>query len=196
MNEQNEQYSFWGNVFHFIAFSIALAIYQVFPQAIFWFLFIFLIYAYICIIVSYSKNLRIIYVLSITVVIIVVDILSMYFPNIIKFPETFNNTAELIITSVLFSMIIYFLISFIFHFYVKLHWIHLVTVTFVISLYKIILQFKDFFLNMEHNFITFIAFLLGTVGIIGLSLFLGYLLGNAFNGRMGLWGNGGNGDKP
>jgi len=183
--EQNEQdenkSSFLGNVFHFIAFGIVVSVYEAFPQALFWVWFVFLIIGFIAIIGSNSQNIRIIYVLSMALITIVLDILSFYFPNIINIPETVNNTSELLLTAILFSMIVYFLISFIFHFYIKLHWINFITVTFVICLYKIFSQYKLFFITMEHNFLSFIAFLLGSVGLIGISFFLGYLFGNAFN---------------
>jgi hypothetical protein len=181
MAEKKE--GFGEQIIHFISLAIIIGMYQVFPEMIFWVFLIMFIGAYGLFIYSYHENITISYTVGITFSVIIIDIITYQYPFLINLPEEFSSKSEFYTTILLFSATAYFIVSLLFHSMVKSHWINLIVATFLIMIYKILSQF-DAFMSIDKTFLSLFGFITGIIIVIGLFLYLGFLLGNLINKKI------------
>jgi len=172
-----EKKSIGENILHFLGVGIVIVILEKFPESHFWLplgLFILFLPMFIF---AYKDDIKIIHILILTLSIIGVEFILDKYPELINISDNINSQSELYTSLIIFSTLIYFFISFIFHSFVKSHWINLVSTTYLIMIYRALYNFSNF-MSLKHTFVSFIAMLVGLIVGVGLFLYLGYLLGN------------------
>ncbi len=165
------------SILHFIGVGIVVTIFESFPEASFWLPLGLIIIFTPFILFEYKNKINILYTLILTLFIIGIELIINNHPELLYIPDTIGSESELYVTIIIFSILIYFFISLIFHFFIKSHWINIITTTYIILLYKIIYNFNEF-IKLKHTFISFIAMLIGLLVGVTLSLYLGYIAGN------------------